>query len=74
MQAQDIVVERRETGVFALVSKPIFGGETITEIIWSRTGDGALEFLEKTDTEIQGIAFKEWQRFSQSQLRRKKNK
>jgi hypothetical protein len=68
---QDIEVERNEAGIFAYVA--VFSqGKSSKVTIWSKVGSHADEYGDKSDEEIQKIAFDRWKLMETSRLRRKK--
>jgi hypothetical protein len=71
LRPQDIEVERNESGIFAYIG--IFSqGKNGKVTIWSMAGAQADEFRDKSDEEIQRIAFERWKLMETSRLRRKK--
>jgi hypothetical protein len=71
MQPEDIRVERRKEGIFAVFSTKIFGTE-INEILWSKVGHEADLYKDKTDDEIRIIAYQHWNKLKSSIMRRRR--
>lgn len=71
MRLQDIEVERNEAGIFAYVAA-FSQGKSSKVTIWSKVGPHADEYSDKSDEEIQKIAFARWKLMETSRLRRKK--